>query len=259
LELAVGPAFEASFHNLSLNEVFEGIIKGVRNAEEKYHIKVNLITGPTFKWKERKAYSPLQVFEETLQFKEKVVGFGLSAETKEGIPFSNWNEELRKEYTKLAIEAKEAGFGLTVHAGEVGTAQSVIDAIQYLKADRIGHGIKCTENLNVLKRVIKERIPLEICISSNVKSGIVKNLHEHPVRRLHNYGIAITINTDDPTLCNTSLTKEYEILTRIFRFSHQELKKLTFNALSASFLNEKEKSRLERSLQKYFVKLEEDR
>lgn len=184
LELTIGPAFEASSHHLSLEEVFEGIISGVENAEEKYDIKVNLLAGPTFKWKERKTHSPLQVLEASLQFKEKVVGFGFSAETKEGIPFSKWDAKLKREYAKLAEEAKKAGFALTVHAGEIGDAQSVMDAIEHLKDDRIGHGIKYIRKSNTLKHLIKKKVPLEICISSNIKSGVVKSLKEHPVKKI---------------------------------------------------------------------------
>ncbi len=256
LELSIGPAFEASFHHLSLEEVFEGVIEGVKRAEERYDIKVNLIAGPTFKWKKRKAHKPLEVLEASLQYKEKVVGFGLPAETKEGIPFSRWHEELKQEYMLLAERAKEYGLFLTVHAGEIGDAQSVMDAIKYLKTDRIGHGIKSMENPNILKCLVKKRIPLEICISSNIKSGVVKSLKEHPVRQLWERGALITINTDDPTLCNTTLTKEYRILTRNLKFSYFELKKLILNALASSFLSEKEKERLNATLQKCFTKLE---
>jgi adenosine deaminase len=256
LELAVGPAFEASFHRLSLEEAFEGIIRGVETAEEKYDIKVNLLAGPTFKWRKRKAHSPLQVLEASLQFKERVVGFGLSAETKEGVPFSRWRTELKNEYAKLARKAKDAGFALTVHAGEIGDAQSVMDAIEHLKADRIGHGIKCVKKSDILRYVIERRIPLEICISSNVKSGVVRNLRKHPVRKLYDHGVIVTVNTDDPTLCVTTLTKEYCILVKNFNFSYVEVKKLIFNALSSAFLCEEEKVRLRKTLQKRFDALE---
>ena len=101
----------------------------------------------------------------------------------------------------LADVARESGLSITIHAGEVGSAQSVMDAIQNLKADRIGHGIKSLENPSVLKRLIEMRIPLEICISSNVKSGVVKSLNEHPIRPLWDQGAVVTINTDDITLC----------------------------------------------------------
>jgi len=256
LELIIGPAFEASFYNLPLEEVFKGIVEGVKKAEERYGIKVNLIAGPTFKWKERKAYSPLQVLEMSLKFKEKVVGFGLSSETKEGIPFSSWPKELRQEYVSLARKVKEHGLSLTVHAGEISDAQSVMDAIKYLEADRIGHGIRSIENSKVLKYIVEKGVPLEICVSSNIKSGVVKSLKEHPIRKLWKQGALITINTDDPTLCKTTLTKEYEILIRKFSFSYFELKKLILNAVTSSFLDEKEKECLNRKIQEYFIKLE---
>ncbi len=255
LELGISPAFEASFHHLSLEEVFEGVIEGLRRAEERYDIKVNLLAGPTFKWRE-KIHSPPQVLETSLRYKEKVVGFGLPAETKEGVPFLRWHEELKREYAMLAKRAKESGLPLTVHAGEIGSAQSVMDAIKHLKADRIGHGIRSVRNPRVLKCLIEKRIPLEICISSNVKSGVVKSLNEHPIRQLWYHGVVITINTDDPTLCGITLTKEYRILLSDLKFSYAELKKLIFNALASGFLVEKEKEHLNKSFQRRFAKLE---
>jgi hypothetical protein len=80
----------------SLEEVFEGVIKGIKNAESRYEIKVNLIVGPTFKWKKQGIYSPLEVLEISLKYQEGVLVFGLPAETKEGLPFSMWSNQLKK-------------------------------------------------------------------------------------------------------------------------------------------------------------------
>ncbi|MEM3629183.1 MAG: adenosine deaminase [Candidatus Bathyarchaeia archaeon] len=256
MELSIGPAFEASFHRLSLEEVFEGIIKGIRKAEERYNIKVNLIVGPTFKWKKLKAHAPSQVLEAALKYKEKVVGFSLSAETKEGVPFTKWPNKLKEEYISLAEKAKECGLFITSHAGEVGSAQSIMDAIKYLKADRIGHGIKSIENPKILSHLVARRTPLEICVTSNIKSGVVKSLRAHPIKQLFKQGALVTINTDDPTLCKTTLTKEYNILFKKLNFSYFELKQIILNALAASFLNTQAKECLNKIFQEVFTKLE---
>jgi len=112
---------------------------------------------------------PEEVLELALEYKNRVVGFGLPAETKDGIPLSKWPPRLRREYIKLSRLARDNGLYVTVHAGEVGTASSVVDAIKYLKADRIGHRIKCTKDPEVLETLIRLRKPLEICITSNIK------------------------------------------------------------------------------------------
>jgi len=255
LELGIGPAFEASLHNLSLEEVIKGIIEGVKKAEEKCEIKVNLLAGPTFKWKERGAHSPEEVLETATKFREKVVGFGLPAESKEGISFSKWNHEMKKEYVTLAKKAKDAGFGITVHAGEVAGPESVIDAIKFLNADRIGHGIKIAQNLDMLNFVVERKVPLEICLTSNIKSGVIRSLKEHPVRQLWRRGVTITINTDDPTLCQTTSTKEYNLLLDIFNFSIVDIQEVIINALNSAFMPEKEKSDLCKLFEKCFTKL----
>lgn len=218
---------------------------------------MNLIVGPTFKWMERKAHSPEEVLEAALQYRNKVVGFGLVAETKEGLPFSKWGQKLRKRYIELAGKAKDGGLAMAVHAGEVGDAQSVMDAVKHLKADRIGHGIKLVENLAILENIVKMKMPLEICVSSNIKSGVVKSLRQHPVRRLWEHGALITVNTDDPTLCRTTLTKEYNILIKNLGFSYFELKKLIFNAINSAFLMEDERVQLCETFKRSFAKLEE--
>lgn len=177
VELIVGPAFETSFHRLPLEDFFDGVIEGLRRAETRYGIRVNLIAGPTFRWRRRKAYPPIQVLECSLRYRDKVVGLGLTAETKEGVPFSRWSPGLKDEYVRLARQAKEEGLGLTCHAGEVGGAQSVLDAVEHLRADRIGHGIRLADDPGILEYVVKRRIPLEVCVCrATLKAASLKIL-----------------------------------------------------------------------------------
>jgi len=214
-----------------------------------------LLAGPTFKWKELGACSPEDVLGAATKYRGKVVGFGLSAESKEGLPFSKWNREMKDEYTKLVKRAKDEGFGITVHAGEVNGPESVVDAIKFLNADRIGHGIKVAQNPNAINFVVKRKVPLEICLTSNVKSGVVRDLKQHPIKRLWQKGAVITVNTDDPTLCQTTLTREYNVLSEFFKFSITDIQKVIINALDSAFINEKEKSKLYKQFKDCLAKL----
>ena len=241
LEMAVSPAFEASFHRLSLEEVLDGIVHGIRLAENHYDVKVNLCVGPSFRWKERGLPSPEDVLSVALKYKAMVRGFGLSAETKDGVPFSMWKSDKKQEYVQVVREAKDAGLKITCHAGEVSGPISIRDAIKFLGADRIGHGLTAIRDKKTIELLIQRNIPLEICLTSNVKSGAVSQMKKHPFRELFDQGVTVTINTDDPTLCQTTLTNEYMIAIKELGLSTHDIRKIILNGVYSAFLNEKER------------------
>jgi adenosine deaminase/aminodeoxyfutalosine deaminase len=111
---------------------------------------------------------------------------------------------------------------LTAHAGETDGPESVRAALE-IGAERIGHGIRAVEDPDLVRRLREEQIPLEICISSNVKTGAVPSLDAHPVRKLFDAGVPITLNTDDPGLFDCSIAGEFTLAREIFRFSETEL------------------------------------
>jgi aminodeoxyfutalosine deaminase len=118
--------------------------------------------------------------------------------------------------------AREAGLHLTAHAGETDGPQSVRDALE-IGAERIGHGIRAAEDPELMRRLRDEQIPLEVCITSNVKTGATPSLKEHPVRVLFDAGVPITLNTDDPGVFESSLKQEFEIARTVFGFTSEEL------------------------------------
>lgn len=118
--------------------------------------------------------------------------------------------------------AKDAGLRLTAHAGETAGPESIRAALE-IGAERIGHGIRAADDPDLLRRLRDEQIPLEVCITSNVKTGAVKSLDAHPVRKLFDAGVPITLNTDDPGVFETSLTREFALARDIFGFSEAEL------------------------------------
>lgn len=131
--------------------------------------------------------------------------------------------------------ARSAGLGLSVHAGETAGPESVEQAIERLKVDRIGHGIRVVEDKAALKRIVDEQVPLEVCPTSNIVTGAAKSLAEHPLRQLVDAGALVTLNSDDPTFFRSDLLGEYNLLEQS-GWAPSELLDIAENGFRAAFL-----------------------
>jgi adenosine deaminase/aminodeoxyfutalosine deaminase len=141
------------------------------------------------------------------------------------ISFGIGGDEVRGEagqFRDAYRYAKDAGLHLTAHAGETDGPASIRAALE-IGAERIGHGIRGAEDADLMRRLRDENIPLEVCITSNVRTGAVKSLRDHPVRKLFDAGVPITLNTDDPGVFETDLAHEFSIAREVFGFSPAEL------------------------------------
>ena len=118
--------------------------------------------------------------------------------------------------------ARDHGLHLVCHAGETAGPESVWGALA-IGAERIGHGISAAQDQALMAQLSKDNVPLEVCISSNVSTGVVASLAEHPVRALYDAGVPITIHTDDPAFFHTTLTREYELAEKVFGLPAEEL------------------------------------
>jgi aminodeoxyfutalosine deaminase len=154
-----------------------------------------------------------------------VISFGIGGDEVRG-PAS----EFREAYQY----AKDAGLRLTAHAGETAGPDSVRAALD-IGAERIGHGIRAAEDPDLLRRLREERIPLEVCITSNVKTGAVASLEDHPVRRLVDAGVIVTLNTDDPGMFGSDLATEFRLAEQIFGLSPTQLAQIRQNAWDYRF------------------------
>lgn len=151
------------------------------------------------------------------------------------------------EFEELFGFVREYDVPFTIHAGETDGARSVADAIRF-GAGRIGHGARVMEDKYVLKRLLTRQIPLEICLTSDIDTGIYPSPKEHPVRQLMDAGIPIAICTDNRTILDTSLEDEYQLLRDIHGFTDEELLRCNLNATLASFATPGEKISLCREL-----------
>jgi adenosine deaminase/aminodeoxyfutalosine deaminase len=130
--------------------------------------------------------------------------------------------------------AKVHGLRLTAHAGESMGPESVWAALR-IGAERIGHGIRSIEDPALVAHLSQHRIPLEICITSNLVTGVVTRLEDHPVRRLYDAGVPIVLNTDDPAMFGCTLTGEFQLAARAFGFSEAELRGIAENGFRYAF------------------------
>jgi len=148
-------------------------------------------------------------------------------------------------FAPLFKRAAEHGLGITIHAGEAGRASNVREAVEVLHAQRIGHGISAIEDSSVVQLLRQRNVTLEICPTSNLQTGAVDNFGLHPLRDLYVLGVNVTLNTDDPSVSDTTLTDEYMVAVLGLGVSVHDLRRCTRNSIRAAFLPPAERQQLE--------------
>ena len=146
--------------------------------------------------------------------------------------------------------AKAAGFHVKAHAGEAVPAWSIRDAIE-AGAERIGHALTAIEDANLTKMLAEQQVPLEICITSNLRTGCCRQLDQHPFRKYFRMGLMVTLNSDDPPMFGTTLLDEFELAKVQYNFSNDDMKILARNSVEASFLPLERKQVLLSEIEKY--------
>lgn len=142
----------------------------------------------------------------------------------------------RAQFARAFEIARDAGLRSVPHAGEAAGPESVWDAIDHLGAERIGHGVRCLEDPELVAELRRRHIPLEVCPTSNLRTGVVADLAAHPLPRLIEERLVVTLNSDDPPMFGTSLRDEYHAAARVLGLSPAGLRDLARNAARAAFL-----------------------
>lgn len=153
-------------------------------------------------------------------------------------------------YSLVYRQAKQKGFRVTAHAGEADGPKSIWAAIRALGCERIGHGVRAFEDPELVRLLREKNLPLEMCVISNVRTGVIPSVEAHPIAEYFRKGLLVTVNSDDPTMFNTTVSREYSVLAEQLGFSLEDLKRISFNGITASFLPEKDKESLKCSFEK---------
>lgn len=168
-----------------------------------------------------------KVFEIAVRYHDRnVIGVGIGGDEVKAPP-----ELFRSVYEYAEVN----GMRLTAHAGETGPAESVWGALN-LHAERIGHGLTAAQDPDLVEELAYRQIPVEICLTSNVRTGVCKSIADHPAKSYFDQGVMITLNTDDPALFGTTLCREYQLAQDTFGFTDEHLRELARNSFEASFL-----------------------
>jgi adenosine deaminase len=233
MELRFSPQALARAKDFAFSDVTDWVIEATSQASEDFDIQVGLIITIV-------RHDPLElariVAETAFERSNRgIVGLDLAGDEIH-YPMTPFKD--------LFVEAKALGMGITIHAGEWAGADAVEEAIIDLGADRLGHGVRAVENSGTIRLLQERSVALEICLTSNIQTGVVLNISHHPLVDLLDLNILATLNADDPSICNSSLTDEYQIAVESLNLGYSELRRMILTAASAAFLPDAERKRL---------------
>jgi adenosine deaminase len=222
-------------NNLHYDEVINAVLSGLEKGEKDFGVKFGIILCGM-----RNMKNSLEIAELAINYKNKgVVGFDLAGE-EGGYP--------PKDHLEAFQFIKRENFNITIHAGEAFGKESIWQAIQFCGAHRIGHATRLLEDIifdknnevvslgELSQYILDKRLPLEICLLSNVHTGAIDKLENHPFGIFYNKKFRVFLNTDDRLMSDTTLTKEYLTATEIFGLNLDDIEKLNINAMKSAFI-----------------------
>ncbi len=222
---------------LSFDQIVDPVIAGLADAGRRFNVTTGVIICGIRSMNPR--YS-LALAELALAYKNRgVLAFDLAGQERD------YPAKAHKSAFKLVLKNN---INVTVHAGEAFGPASISQALHYCGAHRIGHGTRLREDKDLMAYVNDHRIPLEVCLSSNVQTGAVRSIREHPFLFYFKQGLRLTLNTDSRLISGTTLSQEMALAVRAFRLSPYEVKRVVINGFKSSFLPYAQKARLLREV-----------
>jgi aminodeoxyfutalosine deaminase len=220
------------FRKQDFAAIFEGLERGRARGARDFGVSLLWIFDATRHFGVEEAQ---KVFELAVRYQDRnVVGVGIGGDEQKAPP-----ELFRGVYSYAA----DNGLRLTAHAGETAPPESIWGALN-LRAERIGHGFTAGQDPDLIEELAYRQIPVEICLTSNLRTGVCKAIAEHPAKSYFDQGVMITLNTDDPALFGTTLSREYQLAQETFGFTDEHLRELARNSFEASFLPAEKKLEL---------------
>ncbi|MBZ0321075.1 MAG: adenosine deaminase [Anaerolineae bacterium] len=234
MELRFTPFALAKCMDFPLADVMTWVNETVSETAAKLGVQVNLIVAMN-------RHESVAIGEQMMRLAVDFLGRGVTAVdlcgNEAGYPAD--------PFTALFLEAHQAGLGVTIHAGEWAGAENVIYAIDQLHARRIGHGVRAIEDSFALQLARDYDVCLEVCPTSNLQTGVAASVEQHQLLNLRSLDLNVTLNTDDPTVNNTTLTDEYALAVQGLGFPIEYLQQCILNAVQGAFLSPNEKAALE--------------
>jgi adenosine deaminase/aminodeoxyfutalosine deaminase len=212
--------------------IFEGLERGRARGARDFGVSLLWIFDATRHFGVEAAQ---KVFELAVRCQDRhVIGIGIGGDEQKAPP-----ELFRGVYDYAANH----GLRLTAHAGETGPPESIWGALN-LRAERIGHAFTAAQDADLIEELAQRQVPVELCITSNLRTGVCKAVADHPAKNYFDHGVMITLNTDDPALFGTTLSREYQLAQETFGFTDEHLRELARNSFEASFLPAEKKLEL---------------
>tara|TARA_R110002111_G_scaffold247140_2_gene310075 strand:- start:87344 stop:88330 length:987 start_codon:yes stop_codon:yes gene_type:complete len=218
--------------DIPLGTVINGITAALKRAQTELGISSQLILSFLRHLSEESAMETLQ---QALPFREQFIGVGLDS-SEMGHPPS--------QFVKVFEEARRQGFRVVCHAGEEGPPAYITEALDLLYAERIDHGVRCMEDASLVARLAAEQIPLTVCPLSNVRLRVFKTMSEHPLKRMLDAGLLVTVNSDDPPYFGGYMNENFTAVQQALDLSREDLVQLARNSFEAAFLSDEEKQTL---------------
>jgi adenosine deaminase len=229
------------FHHKKLEpqKITEAIVKGFEQTPG--NTKINLCADVVRDFGAERAMRTLHQINEVKQM--GVLGIGIGGSEHAFPP------EL---FAEVYDKAREFGFHTSAHAGEAAGAESIWGAVKTLKAERIGHGTRAFEDPELVDYLKENRIPVEACPISNVRTAVVKDIKDHPVKEYYEKGLVVFLNTDDPKMFNNSLADEYEAFVEKMGFQINDVNTQLNNAINSAWCSSEEKKVLGNRVKEFF-------
>ncbi|MWL73598.1 adenosine deaminase, partial [Escherichia coli] len=232
VELRFSPGYMAMTHQLPVAGVVEAVIAGVREGCNAFPVEARLIGIMSRTFGESAC---LQELEALLAHRDQITAIDLAGDEL-GFPGSLFLSHFNR--------ARDAGWHITVHAGEAAGPESIWQAIRELGAERIGHGVKAVEDPALMAFLAEQRIGIESCLTSNIQTSTVPSLAQHPLKIFLEQGVLASINTDDPAVQGVDIIHEYNVAAPQAGLSREQIRQAQINGLDIAFLSQAEKTAL---------------
>ena len=239
MELRFTPVALSRAERFPLHDVIDWVLSSAKDAGETHGVTVRLIASVN-------RHESAELAEQVAWLAADHVKDGLIALDLAG----NEADFPSQPFYGIFKEAKQAGLHVTIHAGEWGPAYNVREAIEEIGADRIGHGVRVMEDDSMVALARERQTAFEVCITSNYQSGVFESLETHPLMQMLEAGLNVTINTDDPSISRITLSHEYYAACEDLKMPQKTLKQRIVAAAKASFIEENEKAKLVKQLEK---------